>query len=125
MIKKMVDGFEVICSDDEERVIRKHWLLNETYPEYASHLAFDGISEPFFVMDECKKRQKDMVKGIIENKISSINLQIESAEEEGNEDIRKSLIGKRKSLKAGLVYDDSKWNEIQELKSHLESVKGL
>lgn len=96
MLTKIVDGKELICSEEEERVIRMKWELNDKYPEYVGHLMFDGVTEPKHDMVECRKTHKKLHDAKVDEQIAEINRQIEIAQEEGFEtslyfNIRKHL----------------------------------
>lgn len=123
MLKKMIDGQEIICSAEEERLIRMKWDLNEKFPEYAGHLSFDGVSEPFHLMDDCKVKHITLVNAEIQKKTDSLNDKIESAQEDGLDTA--SLFAQRKALKAQRNPDLSKMTKIEHLKDHLEKMKAL
>lgn len=123
MLKKMVDGKELICSPEEERVIRMKWDLNTRYPEYVGHLMFDGVNEPKHDMAECKKHHINLVNAEIQKKIDRLNLDIENALE--NNFVANDLYAKRKALKAQTNPALSKMETVAHLKDHLEKVKSL
>jgi hypothetical protein len=125
MLTKMVDGKQITCSDSEEKLIRMMWSLNDKYPEYSGHLMFDGVSEPKHNIEACKFSHRQMVESIIAKKIATINLNIETAEESGDDSAKKTLLEARKSLKGQLNYDDSIWNTIDDCQKHLEMIKAL
>lgn len=123
MLKKMVDGVELICSDEEERLILKKWSLNEKYPEYRGHLMFDGISEPQHDLVQCSIHHKGMIEQVISESIEKINRQIEEAEDNGYDSLKSDLISKRKSIKSLIQFEEKSFKSVDEMKSHLESVK--
>lgn len=116
MLKKMVDGKEIVCSDEEERLIRMKWALNTQHPEYSGHLAFDGVSEPYHVMDDCKKKFCDYLAQAIERYLKDVNEKIETCEENGDESTRLALLAQRKQAKDLYSLDISHCTSVQELK---------
>lgn len=125
MIKKIINGAEVICSDEEERLIRMQWALNDQYPEYSGHLAFDGVSEPYHVMEDCKAKHRQLISFLIGEKVNKINSQLEIAEENYDEELKKILVSKRKSFKSHAGIDLSSIIKIEDLKRHLDIIKSL
>jgi hypothetical protein len=125
MLTKMENGKELICSDEEEKLIRMMWSLNDKYPDYSGHLMFDGVSEPKHNIEACKFYHRQMVESIIAKKIATVNLNIETAEESGDDSAKKTLLQARKSLKGQLSYDDSGWSTIDDLQKHLEAINSL
>jgi len=123
MLKKMVNGKEIICSDEEEVLIRKMWALNEKYPDFCGHLSFDGVSEPFHDIIECKKKLKQLVAQEIELALTILRDYIEMAEENGDEYLKKVTIGKRKEIKGLLNYKDETWNCVEHLDNYLKYVR--
>lgn len=121
----MVDGKQVVCSDQEEKGIRMHWDLNDKYPEYRGHLMFDGVSEPKHDLVASKFYHRQLIESIVQKKIAAVNLKIEAAEESGDDGAKKSLLQARKSLKSQTGYDDSGWTTIDDLKKHLEAIQSL
>ena len=116
MLKKMVDGKEVICSDEEERLIRMKWALNDQYPEYSGHLAFDGVSEPYHVMDDCKQKFLSYLNRAIDAHQKDVNAKIETCEENGDEQSRISLLIQRKQSKDLYNIDISNCTHVQHLR---------
>ena len=115
MLKKMVDGKEIICSEEEEALIRKKWFLNETYPDYRGHLMFGGICEPSYNMPGCIGLFLDRLRKAVQLAIDDINAQIESAQEEDEPSLVQELIKKRKQIKILLNVDVSKVKTIDDL----------
>lgn len=115
MLKKMVDGIEIICSDEEERLIRMKWALNDQYPEYVGHVAFDGISEPYHVIEDCKKRFYFHLSQAIDKYLKDVNSKIETCEENGDESARLSLLAQRKQAKDLSSLDVSHCTSVQQL----------
>jgi hypothetical protein len=125
MLTRIVNGKVVEYSESEEKNIRKYWALNDKYPEYSGHCAFDWASEPFHVMENCKDHHKIIVNQLVDEKIKDINSQIELAEESGEEFKKHALLSKRKFLKSQKQSDVSSMNTIDDLKQHLETIKTL
>lgn len=123
MLTKMVDGKSVVCSAEEEKLLRMKWDLNDRYPEYQGHLMFDGISEPKHDIEACKKTHISLVNGQIAKQIALVNDQIEESLENGL-DVA-SLYAKRKSLKVQMNPTLSNMETVADLKAHLEKVKTL
>ena len=97
MLTKIVNGQEIICSEEEERLIRLKWALNDKYPEYVGHLMFDGVSEPKHDMVECRKTHKKWHDAAVDEKIAEINRQYEIAQEDGLDFT--TLMQQRKALR--------------------------
>lgn len=123
MLKKLIDGKEIVCSDQEEALIRKRWALNDRFPEYAGHLVFDGINEPSHNIPACRNHHQRLVKSIIENKLEILRKEIEAAQEDGLD--TSALFARRKHIKSFVDSDLSWANAIEDLKAHLEEVKKL
>lgn len=116
----MVDGKEILCSDEEERVIRMHWALNDKYPQYVGHLMFDGVNEPIHDIVECKKHHSRLLNQAYEQEMKSVNDLIEIAQEEGKDPT--PLLAQRKSLRALASQDLSQIKTVEEL---IDSVPAL
>jgi len=123
MLKKMVNGKEVVCSSEEEALIRQRWKMNDTYPEYSGHLAFDGVSPPYHLIEDCKGSHQKFINQIIAEKVKVVNEQLEIAIEDNNIANQQKLISRRKMLKSYLVIDFTNLHSINDLKNHLEMVK--
>ena len=124
MLTKMVDGKEVVCSEEEERLIRMKWELNDRYPDYCGHIVFDGISEPKHDLVECKKKHAFLVNAEIQKKLDSLKLLIEQSEEDGASSLVE-LLSRRKLLKGHANPDLSSVSVIDQLKAHFEKVVAL
>lgn len=116
MLTKMVDGIELVCSEEEESVIREYWELNKNYPEYTGHLSFNGVSPPFYYIEECKKQHLNLVKKASELAIKELNDLIEKAQEDGENDLLKELYAKRKVIRKACEIDISQCKTVDELK---------
>lgn len=117
MLKKMVDGKEIILSETEERQQRAYWALNDSYPEYVGHCGWDGVSEPVHDMVECRKHHTSLMNKAVQNSIVDINKKIEIAEEQGNAALRESLLIQRKVIRSHMNKDFNSCKTVQELRS--------
>lgn len=113
----MENGVEIICSPEEETVIRQHWALNDKYPEYCGHLMFDGVNPPEHNIEECKKDFLVFLANAATKCLSDIKSKIEIAEENGDGSARDSLISYRKVIKSLLNPDISSVKTIDDLRS--------
>lgn len=116
MLIKMIDGVEIVCSEEEEKLIRKYWKLNELYPEFSGHLQFDRMSDPKYDMDKCRKLHRSILEKEVNEKIIQINKEIENAEDEGRD--KSDFIKKRKFYKDLLNYDESILIKMEHIKEH-------
>jgi hypothetical protein len=116
MLKEMVDGKEVICSPEKEKLIRDYWALNEKYPEYSNHIAFDWTTPAFHVMEECRKHHCNLMNIACENALVDLSMQIEVATENGDSSQVNYLLAKRKSMRQNLNKDFSNCKTIEELR---------
>lgn len=114
MLKKLVDGKEIICSEEEEKNIRASWALNDQYPEYVGHSAFDGINPPYHLMEGVKKEHKLLLNKALELALKDINIQIEEAQENGKDLSR--LFELRKNLKKDASYNFDHIDDVKNLK---------
>ena len=121
----MVDGKNIICSDQEETQIRKFWSFNESYPEYIDCNRYDGASDPIIDMTRAKELHLENLQKVIHQKTTVINQQIETADEENDGKSKAALLKQRKDLKAINSVDMTKFNTVADLKAHLEQVKAL
>lgn len=119
MLKKMVDGIEVICSPEEEAVIRQYWDMNDKYPEYSGHLMFDGVNPPEHNMHECKKHLLNFMNIAVEKCVADINNKIQHAEESGDIDLKNKLISDRKIVKSLSNPDLSDCKTVEHLKNSI------
>ena len=55
MLKKMVNGEEIILTEDEEKNTLAYWDLNNMYPEYVGACAFDGVNPPYHDMETARR----------------------------------------------------------------------
>lgn len=125
MLQKMVNGIVVDCTPEEESHILFHQQLNQQYPEYFDCFPYDGASLPVINLERAKEVHKQLLQPIISDKISSINKQIETAEENGDEATRAALIKKRAHIKTIPSVDMSNFNSLDDFKKHLEDTKSL
>lgn len=121
MLKKLINGYEIYCTEDEEQLIRKKWELNKKFPEYSGHLVFDGISLPYHNLEECKKHHIKIINEILSIKIKTLNNKIEIAQENGEN--LTNLYLQRKLLRNQLNPNIEKVSKIEELKDNLEKIK--
>lgn len=121
MIKKMVDGVEIICDPEEERQILAYWELNTKYPEYHDAVQYDGASMPVINMDRAKELHRLHLKSYIEESVKGLNKQIEEAQENGDDAKVKSLFAERKKIKEMINQDLSKIENMDDLKAMLPS----
>lgn len=122
MLTKMVNGKEEILSEQEERQQRAYWALNDAYPEYSGHCGWDGANEPFHNMEECKKHHKKLLKDAYELAKSVINVKIEMAEEEVNNEMLKSAIEQRKELRKHLDSTFDHCKTVDDLKASIPEI---
>lgn len=116
MLTKMIDGKEIICSEDEEKLILEFWEINKNHPEYMGHLSFNGITPAFHDMVECKKHHQYLIQKASESAIKEINELIEKAQEDGEDDLLKELYAKRKEIKQACEIDIAQCKTVDELK---------
>jgi hypothetical protein len=119
MLKKMVDGIEQICSDAEEKLIKDFWALNEKYPEYVGHCAFDGVNSSYHDMVECRKHHKHLIAKAHDMAKEDLNKRIEIAQEEGNDLMYKSLLPQRKELRMHLSKEFDVCKTVDDLRSSI------
>jgi hypothetical protein len=115
MLKKLVNGEEVVLTEQEERQQRAYWDLNTKYPEYRGHCGWDGVNEPFHDMIECKKHHCRLLDEASQQAISEINAQIETAQENGEPFMH--LLQLRKQFKELAKMDLSQYEDIESLKN--------
>jgi hypothetical protein len=125
MLKKMVDGVEIILSDEEEAHVRAWWAFNEKYPEYHDCNRYDGASAPVIDIPRARELHVWNVNKVINEKLEVLRPQIEQAEDDGDDDTRAKLIARRKMLKGYLDRDVSHFDNVEGMYEHLNSIKGL
>lgn len=89
------------------------WALNDKYPDYVTCVRCDGASAPFHDLEECKKEFLKKLTLYLDEKILSINKNIEIAQENG-QDVA-DLLAKRKAYRAYSSLDVSKCQTMDEL----------
>lgn len=113
MLTKMVNGKEIVLSDEEEKVTRMYWKMNTDNPEYIEACCFDGVKEPWYDLDAlrtCKQKMIDRMKiSLMEELTDTIN----ELEDEGKDasDYRKQ----RAELRS-YCPDLSKLETLEEIK---------
>ena len=122
MLTKMVDGKTVVLTPNEERQQRAFWDLNTKYPEYSGHCGWDGVSEPFHDMVECRKHHARLTEKAIEAAKQDLNKKIEIAQEEGNAAMHQSLLAQRKALRQHEGKDFNGYVSIEHLRSSVPEV---
>lgn len=120
---KMIGENQVLCTDDEEDFLAKLRKLEQDYPEYANHVLYDGIREPWHDMNGCKKLHEQLVAKEIQKKLEDFRFQYEEAEENYDEGMKNRIIAKRNEIRSHLHSDISSMKTIQDLKNHLEKIK--
>lgn len=120
MLKKLIDGKEIICSEEEEKNIRASWALNDEYPEYVGHSAFDGVNPPHHLIEEVKKEHKLLINKALQLALKDVNLQIEEAQENGKD--LTSLFLLRKNLKEDASYNFQEINDVKNLKASVPAL---
>ena len=125
MLKKMVDGVEIILSDEEEAHVRAWWAFNEKYPEYHDCNRYDGANAPVIDMDRARELHVINVKNVIDEKLKELRADIEDAEDDGDDNRKDALISRRKSLKNLLQMDVSKFESVDQMYEHLNAIKAL
>jgi len=73
-------------------------LINR-YKLYENAIIFNGMDSPYFDLFKARSIFKDELKNRVLDKISSINEQIEIAEEERDEELIKRLISHRRKVR--------------------------
>jgi len=121
----MVDGVEIILSDEEEAHVRAWWAFNEKYPEYHDCNRYDGASAPVIDMDRARELHVINVKNVIDEKLKELRADIEDAEDDGDDNRKDALISRRKSLKNLLQMDVSKFESVDQMYEHLNAIKAL
>ena len=111
MLKKMVDGVEIILSDEEEAHVRAWWAFNEKYPEYHDCNRYDGASAPVIDMDRARELHVINVNRAINEKLDALRPEIEKAEDDGDDAAKANLVARRKMLK-GYLDRDTKLTSI-------------
>lgn len=114
---KMVNGEKVILSDDEEKFTLQYWKLNQTYPEYRHHCAFDGVNPPYHDMEQCRIVHASYLKKCIELALEDLRISIEDYQENSHD--CSELYAKRKSIKQLGWQNLSTGLTIDELKSSI------
>jgi uncharacterized protein YktA (UPF0223 family) len=117
MIKKMIDGKEIICDAEEERQIQAFWDFNIKYREYRDAQSYDGASMPTINMDRAKQLHLVHIKRYIEKRVKEINEEIERAQE--SEIDTKALFAQRKQVKDLINQDLSNIDNMDDLKALL------
>lgn len=117
MMHKMVNGEKVILSDDEEKFTLQYWKLNQTYPEYQYHCAFDGVNPPQHDMDQCRIVHASYLKKCVALALDDLRQEIES-HQETDQDCT-SLYAKRKAIKQLELQDLSGYSTIGDLKNSI------
>lgn len=103
----------IIEQKEPDEFLLSLWALNDQYPEYVGCTRFDGASPAFHDMDECKKCFERKLKKALDDKIATINKNIEIAQENG-QDVA-DLLAQRKSYRANYALDTSSIQTIDEL----------
>ena len=98
MLTKLVNGKEVILTEEEEKNTRAYWAMNDKYPDYVGHCGFDGLNPPLHDMVQCKKLYISLINDAIEKKIVSLNNLIEMAREDGDTATETKLMEQEKRL---------------------------
>lgn len=125
MLKKMVDGVEIILSEEEESHVRAWWAFNEKYPEYHDCNQYDGANPPFINMDRARELHVINVNQVVNEKLEALRSEIEKSEEEGDDLEYKSLIARRKILKASIQSDANRFDSVERMYEHLNQIKAL
>lgn len=89
------------------------WALNDKYPDYVGCTRFDGASPAFHDMDECKKCFERKLNKSLDDKIATINKNIEIAQENGQDVI--DLLTERKKCRSYYSIDTSSVKTIDDL----------
>ena len=125
MLKKMVDGVEIILSDEEEAHVRAWWAFNEKYPEYHDCNRYDGASAPVIDLSRARELHVENVNKVINEKLDSLSPVLEKAEEDGDSEAHLALVRHRKMLKGHLDRDTSHFDNVEGMYEHLNSIRGL
>lgn len=115
----MIDGKQVTCSDEEEKLIRNYWDMNDRYPEYSGHCAFDGSNPAYHIMKDCKEKHTDYINVCIDFALKDINKSIEIALENGSD--LQDLYTRRKLIKQLADPDLSNYTTVEELRNSIHS----
>lgn len=110
---KNVNGEQIALSEQEERTLRAYWALNEKYPLYHGVIAYDGLNDPYILMDQAKICHKDMLAKACDIEMKELTKQIEIAQEDGLD--VSALFVKRKALRAMPEMNLTQYNTLDEL----------
>lgn len=108
-----IAGIMIKEQKEADEFLLSLWALNDKYPDYVGCVRFDGASTAFHDIDECKKFFQAKVNQKIDEKISSINKNIELAQENG-QDVT-DLLAQRKAVRSYGSLDISSVLTIDEL----------
>lgn len=125
MLKKFVDGIEVILSDQEEAWERKRWALAEEYPDYHGAIHYDGASEPYILLEEAKRLHSLLVRTVSLEKRLEIQEAFEKAQEDQDSDGIRTALEARRALKELTGYDLSGSNCVDDLRAHMKALKAF
>ena len=121
---KYVNGQQVQLTDAEETNTLQFYALNQENPAYSAYLQFDGTNPPVYNIDGCKNVFLNNLNVAINNCISSINDQIEIAQENGDQVTVSSLYTQRKSVRELNSIDLSSIQTITDLMNMIPSGLG-
>lgn len=121
MIKKIIDGVEIICSPEEEALFIQKWAMNDANPHFAGNLMFDGVNAPSYNMDGCKKTLQSFLNQASDKYIKDLTNQIQMADEDENSVEKASLLAQRKAAREFPNIDISMASDVDFLKSLIPS----
>jgi hypothetical protein len=101
----------------EKHPITKVWALNEKYPDFATCVRFDNVSEPSHDIEECKVLLREKLKKAFDLFSKEITDKIYEAEEVGDEKSRKEMLLKRKKSRDVVCSDLSLIDNLEDLVS--------
>lgn len=116
MLRKMVNGAEVVCSENEESQIIEYWNFNDKYPLYQDCNRYDGSSMPVIDMQRAKEIHLSHLERYRDWKVKEINEKIEMARENADSILEKELLSQRKCIRNFSNQDFSDAKTIDDLK---------
>ena len=98
-----------------ESEMKPLWDLNDKYPLFVTCVEWDHVSAPKHNLAACVLVLNKKLAIAFNDYTKAINLQIEQAEEDFNDDLKRELLLKRKNLRDKLKQDFSKMKNVDEL----------
>ena len=98
MLTKLVDGKEVVCTQEEEAAILAYWEFNTKYPKYYDACQFDGFNMPVIFIDKAKEMHQQQITWAVDQELIKITEAIQIAAEDGDDTT--ALLAKRKLVRS-------------------------